>query len=314
MTADAIRNLDALLNLKEELLKMKDRKTDNLTKAIEKRMQVQEKLSVVMASIKAAENNVKRLQEENNVCLAEIISILEQINNPTIQADGLKTEDNMKDLFLTDLMDLVDESSPDDDTAEILRLKMVKSVELSEQKLNEAMVLASEYDFQETMKIVIQLFDGEDRPITTGKWLEINGFRFQPVSPSLMSSQIWQELVLISHVITSFLRRQHVKLVSTQTATSNTASLVTAATEDTAISLQSSSQALVRSPVPSKNIFVLTLFQSNIQIGEVHIQPLPTFHPEFVQKLGNFCNKNLRIFCDNIAKVYIKILYKCSNS
>lgn len=314
MTADAIRNLDALLNLKEELLKMKDQKTDNLTKAIEKRMQVQEKLSVVMASIKAAENNVKRLQEENNVCMAEMISILEQINNPTIQADGLKTEDNMKDLFLTDLMDLVDESSPDDDTAEILRLKMVKSVELSEQKLNEAMVLASEYDFQETMKIVIQLFDGEDRPITTGKWLEINGFRFQPVSPSLMSSQIWQELVLISHVITSFLRRQNVKLVSTQTATSNTASLVTAATEDTAISLQSSSQALVRSPVPSKNIFVLTLFQSNIQIGEVHIQPLPTFHPEFVQKLGNFCNKNLRIFCDNIAKVYIKILYKCSNS
>ena len=73
MTADTIRNLDAHLHLKEELLKMKDQGTNNLAIAIQKRKQIQEHLALTLKSIKAAEDEVKNLQVENNLRLTKMI-------------------------------------------------------------------------------------------------------------------------------------------------------------------------------------------------------------------------------------------------
>ena len=116
--------------------------------------------------------------------------------------------------FLSELMETVDDSSPDD-TGEMLRLKMAKSVEWCDKKLSESMSLASQYEFQETMMIVIQLYDDKDRPIPTCQWLR-NGFRFESVSSPLLMKQ---ELLLINHAIAAYLQlMQNVPLGSQRSA------------------------------------------------------------------------------------------------
>ena len=310
MTADAItKNLDAANKLKKELLKLKDQKTGNLAQAVQKRKQVQEKLSVIMKSITAARDRVKQLEYENNIRLTEMVSILERNKSPNIATASVNKPGNgLKDLFLSESMELVDDSSPYD-TSETLRLKMTKSVELSKQNLCEATALASDYDFQDKLKIVIQLYDEKDRPIPTCSSLE-GGFRFQPANPPTitMFPQRRQELLLINHAITAFLRNQNVSLASQQPAPKKVDSDVPSMT-----SLVRHFQALTASPVASNNqfvlsqssVFIMRLFQSNIPLGELHIRPLTTFpHREFVQKLGEFCYKSPQIFCDSVDKVF----------
>ena len=287
--------------MKEELLKMKDEKTDKLNKAVQKRIQVQEKLSVIMKSIKVAEERVKELQDENNLRLTEILSILQMNNSPNVNAASEPNQlDEQKDLFLSELMELVDDSSPDD-TTETLRVKMAQSVELCNKTLDEATTLASEFHYQEKLKITVQIYDHKNQPIKTCKWLE-SGFRFQPVSPPLMSFRIRQELILINYAIASFLRGQNVSLKSQQPALETTASITP---------MEDSTALLPQLPILPKNkfvlgqssVFILRLFRSNKPIGELHILPAPTFHPEFVQKLGEFCHKTQQTFCTSVDKV-----------
>ena len=195
--------------------------------------------------------------------------------------------------FLSELMKMVDDSSPDD-TGEMLRLKMAKSVEWCDKKLSESMSLASQYEFQETMMIVIQLYDDKDRPIPTCQWLR-NGFRFESVSSPLLMKQ---ELLLINHAIAAYLQlMQNVPLGSQRSAAA----------------LPYIPQALARPfPAPSNNkfvlspssLFILRFSQADIQLGEVHIRPAATFpHPEFVQKLGKLCFRNSVLFSTTVKKV-----------
>ena len=124
---------------------MKEQKTDKLTKTVQNRRQVQEKLSAVMKCIKTAEEGVEQLQDQNNLCLAEMLSILEQDTKIASQQGG-------QNFFLSELMKMVDDSSPDD-TVETLRLKMDKTVQSCGEKLKESKALVSQYDFQETMYV-----------------------------------------------------------------------------------------------------------------------------------------------------------------
>ncbi len=48
-----------------------------------------------------------------------------------------------------------------------------------------------------------------------------------------------------------------------------------------------------------QSIFILRLFQSGTLKGEIHIRPAPTFHPLFVQKLGDFCYKSPKTSISN---------------
>ena len=301
MTADEIfENLDAANKLKEELLKLNDQKTDNLAKAVQKRKQVQEKLSFIMKSITAAGDRVKQLEDENNLRLTEMVSILERNNSPNIAPSNVNKSGN-EDLFLSESMELVDDSSPYD-TAETLRLKMINSVELSKQNLCEAIALFSVYDIHEKLKITIQLYDDEDCPISTCSSLE-GGFRLQPAYPPTitMFPEIRQEFILINHVITSFLHNQ-LSLESAPKEDSAVASMTSLVRNFQATSLVASNNKFTLS---QSSVFILRLFQSNIQIGELHIRPVPTFpHREFVQTLGEFCYKSPQIFCDSVEKVF----------
>ena len=67
MTTDSIRNLEGLLKSKEELMKMKDTGMKKLTMAIEERKQIQEQLALILKSIRHSEEEIMKLQDENNV-------------------------------------------------------------------------------------------------------------------------------------------------------------------------------------------------------------------------------------------------------
>ena len=155
--------------------------------------------------------------------------------------------------------------------------------------------------------IVIQLYDDKDRPIPTCSSLE-GGFRFQPANPPTitMFPQRRQELLLINHAITAFLRNQNVSLASQQPAPkkvdSDVPSMTSLVRNFQATSLVASNNKFTLS---QSSVFILRLFQSNIQIGELHIRPVPTFpHREFVQTLSEFCYKSPQIFCDSVEKVF----------
>ena len=183
---------------------------------------------------------------------------------------------------------------------------MTKSVESCDRKLSESKALVSQYEFQETMKISVQLYDDKDRPIPTCQWMG-NGFRFKSSSPLLMSSQVRQDLLLINHAIAAYL--QNVPLGSQRPVA--------------ALPNRNAIQPLAHPlPAPSNNkfvlspscLFILRLFQSDTQIGEVHIRPTTTFpHPEFVQKLGELCFRNRNLFCNTVDKVSL-ICYDFINS
>jgi hypothetical protein len=55
--------------------------------------------------------------------------------------------------------------------------------------------------------------------------------------------------------------------------------------------------------------FILRLYQSGRLKGEIHICPVPTFYPDFVQKLGEFCYRSPKKFCSSVDKVYIGLIF-----
>lgn len=59
---------------------------------------------------------------------------------------------------------------------------------------------------------------------------------------------------------------------------------------------------LVQSSMQSY-IFILKVFNNSTSIGEIRIRPALTFHPEFVQKLGQFCYKSPKNFVSIVDKV-----------
>ena len=67
---------------------------------------------------------------------------------------------------------------------------------------------------------------------------------------------------------------------------------------------------LISPPAPGntfilgQSIFILRLFKSDGTLeGEIQVRPVPTFHPEFVQKLINFCFNDPKYFCISDLKV-----------
>ena len=52
-------------------------------------------------------------------------------------------------------------------------------------------------------------------------------------------------------------------------------------------------------------VFILKVSNQNGPVGQIRIRPAPKFHPEFVQKLGEFCYKTPTNFSSNIDKVKI---------
>jgi hypothetical protein len=305
------KNPDGLLKLKDELVKMRDSGFNKLALAIQKRKEVQDQVGLVLKSLHAAEEEVKKFQDENNLCLVEMISILEA----NAGSSSTKINPPGKGLILSELMSLV-EGSTSNDTPETLKQKMSKSVEMYEQKLEEATAIAARTNSK--TKIRVHLTDENGIPISTGGEQEIG---LQPIAQALDGPQILQDSILLSHTVVASLKRKSNLVESQKPAAS--ASAATSVLPPA----PSNNERFFLGNLPSK--FILRIFerfdtvtgtQENRQInslgvpqGEVHIRPVPTFHPEFVKQLGNFCYKSPMTFRSTMDKV-IKSISSLKNS
>lgn len=349
MTAETIKNLEAFFGLKEELQKMKNQGVDKLAMAIAKRKQVKKHLDNLIKSITATKYEIDELQDENNLLLTELVSLLEPTVRKPVDETGSPFE--TKDYFLSELKSLTDDSSPDD-TAETLKIKIMKSVEMSEEKFREAEAIASEFDKFKKLKITVTVTDEDNDTLPTVPWLE-NGFKLLNADGSdglgATGRFVRQNLTLLSHIILSLIRRQGTipqesvtctdllpavrAKVSTPSASSAPCSqphlnAAFRSDQDSEDFEPKSFATLFKSPpklgvtflgtslmtlpptVPAANNFTigqskffLKVYKSGVLQGEIQICPVPTFYPDFVKLLGDFCYKSPKIFSETISKV-----------
>ena len=294
------KNIDALLKLKDELLTMRDSGFNKLALAIQKRKEVHEQVDLALKSLRAAQEKVTKFQDENNLCLVEMISILEA----NAGSSSTKTNPSGKDLILSELMSLV-EGSTSNDTPETLKQKMSKSVEIYGQKLEEATAIAARTNSK--AKIRVHLSDENGIPIPTCSEQE-NGS--QPIAQALDGPQTLQDSILLSHTVIASLKRKSNLVKTQQPAASASAATIVPP------SAPLNNDPFFVGNLPSK--FIVRLFETfdtvtglnrernslGVPKGEIHIRPVPTFHPEFVKELGNFCYKSPKKFFSTIEKVY----------
>lgn len=311
MTADAIRNVEELFKLKEELMKMKNIGTNQLTTAIQERQKVHEQLALLLNALQCSENEIKKLRDENSFHLAQMMSVLER-NSPKTGVDSrahpiCNDGQPKKKLYFSELMSFV-EGSTADDTAETLKQKMTKSVEWYEQQCREAMAIASEYELRQKFKIAVHLYDENDRQIPTVPWLE-EGFRFQPLCPALKGSQVRQNSLLLSHAV--FLLLQN-NVLNREVPTQSAMMVERLETElkgeqptpvvhlPPSIPLTSTKKFVLN----ASSFFNLRMYQSGTLKGNIYIRPVHMFeHCDFTRQLGEFCFQTQKVFCSTNSKV-----------
>ncbi|XP_046640733.1 uncharacterized protein LOC124326122 isoform X4 [Daphnia pulicaria] len=297
MTADAIRNVEELFKLKEELMKMKNIGTNQLTTAIQERQKVHEQLALLLNAIQCSENEIKKLRDENSFHLAQMMTLLER-NSKKSSPDGQPKEK----LYFSELMSFV-EGSTADDTAETLKQKMTKSVEWYEQQCREATAIASEYELRKKLKIAVHLLDENDRRIPTVPWLE-EGFRFQPLSPALKGAQVHQNSLLLSHAVFSLLQNNvcnREEPTSAMVETDGKGEKPTPVVQlPPSIPLTSTKKFVLN----ASSFFILRIYQSGTLIENIIIRPVHMFeHCDFTRQLGEFCFQTQKVFCSTVSKV-----------
>ena len=217
---------DESISLKE-LSEFKETRQNKLVMDIQKRHNVQKQLTQILNSIDAAWKEVQQLKDENDLRLTENVSLLMDTNH-------INVEDESESMLLVDDSSLVD-------TAEMLKMKLNKSVDLI------AQAIVKVFDVQHGRKTTVQLQDENNQANTDRR-------NAVPVLPLISPPPAPNTFVL------------------------------------------------------GQSIFILRLVKLYDTLeGDIQVRPVPTFHPEFVQKLGNFCFNAPKYF--NISDLKVTFVY-----
>jgi hypothetical protein len=133
LTADTIKNMEAFISLKEDLQTMKNEGANKLAMAIHKRQEIKEHLDFLTKSFKSTMEEIDELQDENNLILTQLVSTLEGNGPKSLPATGDTKQEN-DDFFLSGLESLINDSLSPDDTADALKIKLNKSIEMFEEQ------------------------------------------------------------------------------------------------------------------------------------------------------------------------------------
>ena len=168
------------------------------------------------------------------------------------------------------------------------------------EKLLELYDKQREDDFRKKVKIAIHLFDENDRPMPIVPLLE-NGFRLQPLSPSVTGSEIQQDSLLVSHAVFTLLKHQKTQLKREEPASPSAQQPC----QSSFLSLPSTVRPINKFVLDNSSIFMFRIFHSGYLEGEIVIRPVLTNSNlcDFVQKLGEFCFKTQKVFCSKIDEV-----------
>ena len=201
LAEDTVKNLDAFVDLREEFETEKTKEKMKLTKGLEMRKDIQMHLKKLAQSVEASREQVKELQLENDVCMAEIVSKLNGLQDLFM---------NTTELFLSEVASCLDDSTPEE-MLDKLKVELNKSLEICEKSLRETTSLSCEYDRWKKMKIAIKISDVDGRPVSTCSLLD-RGFQLLTKDGSdgvahITNSSVRQDLILLSHVVSSLIKR-----------------------------------------------------------------------------------------------------------
>jgi hypothetical protein len=270
MAKTTSKHLDDFFNLKKDFQRAKDEQANKLPIAIEMRKNIEEDLSLFKESVTIVEREIEKLREENNIHLKELMDLNDSLN---------------KGDFIPELATFLDDSTPGE-TIDTLFSKIKKVRELCENKLQDSIKAFSDLEFCNENKVVIHLYDEDNRPIPTFDLFE-RGFR-------------QQDLKLISHLISSILKKVNglVEQISSERINNSTFSLA-------ATSSLPPDVPVLPNFVLGQSVFFLWLTQSNKTIGSFCIRPTAMFNPLFVQKLGDHCFHSPMTLPNQMTKVFI---------
>jgi hypothetical protein len=174
---------------------------------LEMRKDIQMHLKNLAQSVEATSKQVKELQLENDLCMAEIVSKLDGLLQTTEMKDQPM---NATELFLSEVASCLDDSTPEEMVAK-LKVELNKSLEICEKTLQETTSLSCEYDRWKKMKIAIKISDVDGRPVSISSLLD-RGFQLLTKDGSdgishLTNPGVRQDLILLSHVVSSLIKR-----------------------------------------------------------------------------------------------------------
>jgi hypothetical protein len=206
LSADTVNNLDAFVELREEFHAKKTKEKINLTVGLEMRKYIQSYLNELSQSVEAAKKQIEELQNENNLCMDEIVSKLDGL----LQISEKDPQNKTTELFLAEVASCLDDSTPEE-MVDKLKVELDKSLETCQQSLKETASLSCQYEQWKKMKIAIKIFDLDGRQNTICPLLD-QGFQLLTGNGSDGISKIndplvRQDLILLSHVVSSLMSR-----------------------------------------------------------------------------------------------------------
>ena len=184
MSSVSLKNFEALLTLRNDLRKKLEEGQNKLAEAIEKRREVQGYLSQVSKALKLFTTEVDCLEEENNLLLVELISLLEAGTNQ--DATGL-----------SQLVPLFDDCNSQDPLKTLREKLNLKYRPQYEDKLILAANRSAELEKQKNTKITVSLL--EETNISLLDSLKEGFTTDWPLDTPLTSAQ--RDLLLLSHII-----------------------------------------------------------------------------------------------------------------
>ena len=288
------------ISLRADLHKKLDQSHNELANGIQQRREVQEYLSQVSQALNLFLSDVKKEEEENNLHLAELISLLEE--------SVYQRESRMLESLFSELTG--------QDSVAILKEKLnSKYCELYQDKLTASATQSVIVGKQKMVKTIAQQFDEANNPIPCWKLLE-EGFTVrwdQAMTPTK------RNLILISYI--TFAANERIQRrckgnllpVTLPNSSASSDNLVHSSTANTATSSASrlpyasaSSNPASLEALPSPNIakFVMQIFKSENPIGQLNISPVissPCY--EFINLLSNYCSSTNLVYDNYRFKV-----------
>lgn len=283
MTSSTLSNFEALLALKEDYLKMKEPVQLKLEAIVHRMKEFSFYLAQVLDALKSFESNMKTLQENNDVMLAEAMSLLES----DLFASGSKEKEN--DAFLAELLSLVDSSHPEE-KLESLKTKMKESFSNLEQKFSSHDQEIDQSELVAKTRVVIQLFDEHNASQTTSSILD-GGFIAQ-----WKESLCEGDLLLLSHLVIAV-----AKQADRNSAPAPTLHPLPPPQPFLLPALAPSENN--QTVTPSEYTFVVTVKQLGVVKGQIHISPTLGPTQVFTEQFGQYCYRSPKVFHQPLKKV-----------
>ncbi|KAK4026478.1 hypothetical protein OUZ56_015474 [Daphnia magna] len=319
VTANTIKNFESLLNLRDDLKKMRDQGQTKLALAIEKRKEIQTHFQQLSQSLKLVLHEVTVQEDQNNLLLVEMISQLEA-NSPQLRSrlssSEMITGQDDQDPILSELMSVVDGSKPED-SFEILKEKMKKTLQSYESKLAEAVAMAKSIMYQKKSIISVWLTDSNNQAIPTWDLLESGFNTYWPNDTCLSPTK--RDFLLLSHIVFSIQKRGQkinkqsnsdfsavsskakpvaTKLGEPSSLVKTESSLVKTENTNTTVKLDPSTEKFDL----NKSTLVVVVRRHGTLKGAVHIRLSSSCDSPFMQQLGKICFHSSKQFSNAIGK------------